>query len=179
MANTPYTLIINGHHVQCDSPESVFALVRAASGGSASASSSSSAPASAPRKRRGRKPAAAVAAPPAAPKTRKGRKAGKRKGPGAPKAKGLSSRSVAFLHEFARSGGSVLTADRLAKATGAKGPKGVGGSLTALSRELKPYGYSLENLISRKKSLEDGTTWTSLPGCDRAVSEILSKVPQV
>lgn len=187
MTNSPYTIVINGHQVLCESASSVVALIRATAGSAAPAAAPAAKPAAAPKaapkKRGGRKgkkaaspAAAAPAAPSAAPKKRARRA---KRAASAPKANGLSKRSVSFLNEFARSGGVVMTADRLARATGAKGPKGVGGSLTSLARELKAYGYSIDSLISRKKTLEDGTTWSALPGCDRLVSEILAKIPQV
>lgn len=185
MTSPSYTIIIDNHQVQCDSAESVIALMRAAGGKKTAApqAAATATPASAPpaKKRRRRtkgakataKPMAAAAPAKAAPKKRS------RKGGGmAKKAAGLSKRSVAFLNEFARSGGSTLNADRLAKATGAKGPKGVGGSLTALDRELKSFGYNLGSLIARKKT-DDGTVWNALSGASSSISEILSKVPVV
>lgn len=143
---------------------------------SASAPAAAATTVAAPKKtrRRGRGPgrrgakAKAAAAPKAVAK--KGRRTMK-------KATGLSKRSVSFLQEFSRNSGGTLTADRLAKVSGAKGPKGVGGSLTALGRELKSFGYSIDNIIGRKKTL-DGTVWTVMTGAERLVSEILGKVPQ-
>lgn len=172
MTSTPYTIVIDNHHIQCDSAASVIALLRA-----------SKSPMSAPSK-------AAASTPSAAPPAKKQPKASKapkvkktsakkgRKSKASKKSTGLSKRSVAFLNEFARSGGSTLSADRLARATGAKGPKGVGGSLTALDRELKSFGYSLGSLIARKKT-DDGTVWNATSGSERTISEILSKVPVV
>ncbi|MBI3820460.1 MAG: hypothetical protein HY286_17355 [Planctomycetes bacterium] len=94
------------------------------------------------------------------------------------KAAGLSKRSISILSEIAKSGGASITADKLAKASGAKGSKGLGGSLTSLRRELSSFGYNIDALIARIKGA-DGTTFSGMSGSDRAIADIIAKVPQV
>lgn len=183
MTNTSYTIVINGHSVVCDSAQSVIALLNAASG-KVVATVSTSAPAAAPKAPAPKKAAKAKAAPAAAaaPKAAKAAKkpAAKRSSrKAAKKSAGLSSRSVAFLSEVAKSGGSEMSAEKLAKATGAKGVKGLGGSLAALRRELSSFGYNIDAIVGRKKSPESGTTFHALTGASGLISEIMNKVPKV
>jgi hypothetical protein len=166
MSNSPFLVIINGYEVHCDTAESVIALLNASKSPAAvhvRTARHAAAPTAAPVRRRrvaGRATARTIATPPKS----------------SSKNKGLSKRSVTLLQEFSRSGGSVITADRLARATGAKGPKGVGGSLTALRKELSNMGHSIDSLISRKKT-PDGTVWMTLAGAEQAIADIVGSNP--
>lgn len=175
MASTPYLIVINNHQVWCDSAESVVALLKA-----------STSPVSVAIKNVAQ-PAAAAAAPAATPAVKGGRKRGVRgrgkktskaaKATRAPKASsgGITDRSKALLAEFARSGGSILNADRLSKGAGLRGAKGIGGALAALARDLRALGFNIDDFVLRSKT-DDGTVWQAAAGFNGVYSSLLARI---
>jgi hypothetical protein len=158
--SNPYIVHINGIEIVCNTAESVLDLIALQSRVRALRGTTRvTVPAS----------GGSVAGRGAGRATGRGKKRGRPAK--AKKITSLSKKNATLLGVFAKNPSS-LNADQIAKATGAKGARGVGGSFTSLARELKALGYSIDRFVRRKKT-DDGTTWSGVANSESTISKLV------